>query len=75
VHSQAILRVVDDEGVVTEDEFIEAESDQAEYEADVADGVISSMSDDQKNDARRRRAGDRSDARAAASRRSRLEES
>jgi preprotein translocase subunit YajC len=47
VHSQAILRVVDDEdGTVTEDEFIEAEADQAEYEGDVANGVISSVSDD-----------------------------
>jgi len=47
VHSQAILRVVDEEeGTVTEDEFIEAESDRAEYEADVANGVIPSMSDD-----------------------------
>ena len=45
VHSQAILRVVDDEDV-TEDEFIEAEADQAEYEGDVANGVISSVSDD-----------------------------
>ncbi|AUG29875.1 MULTISPECIES: preprotein translocase subunit YajC [Microbacterium] len=47
VHSQAILRVVDEEeGTVTEDEFIEAESDQAEYAADVADGEITSVSDD-----------------------------
>ncbi|RKS89552.1 preprotein translocase subunit YajC [Microbacterium sp. AG790] len=47
VHSQAILRVVDDEdGTVTEDEFIEAEADQAEYEGDVANGVISSVSND-----------------------------
>ncbi|KIC57325.1 preprotein translocase subunit YajC [Microbacterium hominis] len=45
VHSQAILRVVEDE-TVTEDEFIEAEADRAEYEADVAGGVISSVSDD-----------------------------
>lgn len=48
VHSQAILRVVDEEeGTVTEDEFIEAEADQAEYVADVADGEITSLSDDQ----------------------------
>ena len=47
VHSQAILRVVDEEdGTVTEDEFIEAEADQAEYEGDVANGIISSVSDD-----------------------------
>ena len=36
---------MDDEDV-TEDEFIEAEADQAEYEGDVANGVISSVSDD-----------------------------
>lgn len=48
VHSQAILRVVDEEdGTVTEDEFLEAEADQAEYAADVADGEITSISDDQ----------------------------
>lgn len=47
VHSQAILRVVDEEaGTLTEDEFIEAESDQAEYVADVVDGEIASISDD-----------------------------
>jgi len=46
VHSQAILRVVEDE-TVTEDEFIEAESDQAEYDSDVAEGAITSVSDDQ----------------------------
>ena len=41
VHSQAILRVVDEEeGTLTEDEFLEAESDQAEYVADVVDGEI-----------------------------------
>ena len=39
VHSQAILRVVDPtEGVVTEDEFIESEADEAEYVADAAEG-------------------------------------
>lgn len=48
VHSQALLRVVDeDEGTVTEDEFIEAEADEAEYIADVADGEITSIGDDQ----------------------------
>lgn len=46
VHSQAILRVVEDE-VLTEDQFIEVEEHQAEYEADVEQGVISSVSDDQ----------------------------
>ena len=47
VHSQAILRVVDEEeGTVTEDEFIEAEADQAEYVADVAEGIVPSVSDD-----------------------------
>ena len=49
VHSQAILRVVDPvEGVVTEDEFIEAEASEAEYIAGVADGDITSISDDHK---------------------------
>ncbi|MGP3536689.1 preprotein translocase subunit YajC [Microbacterium sp. RD1] len=49
VHSQAILRVVDPtEGFVSEDEFIEAEESEAEYIAGVADGDISSISDDQK---------------------------
>lgn len=49
VHSQAILRIVDPaEGVVTEDEFIEAEESEAEYIAGVADGDITSISDDQK---------------------------
>jgi preprotein translocase subunit YajC len=47
VHSQAILRVVDPvEGVVTEDEFIEAEASEAGYVAGVASGEISSISDD-----------------------------
>ena len=47
VHSQAILRVVSPtEGVVTEDEFLEAEVSQEEYAAGVADGEISSLSDD-----------------------------
>lgn len=45
VHSQAILRTVEDEPV-TEDDFIEAEADQAEYTADVADGEIRSITED-----------------------------
>ncbi|MDQ1128544.1 preprotein translocase subunit YajC [Microbacterium sp. SORGH_AS_0888] len=50
VHSQAILRVVNPaEGVVTEDEFIEAEASEAEYIAGVADGDITSISDDKKS--------------------------
>ncbi|RKT36997.1 preprotein translocase subunit YajC [Microbacterium sp. AG1240] len=49
VHSQAILRIVNPaEGFVTEDEFIEAEESEAEYIAGVADGDITSISDDQK---------------------------
>lgn len=41
VHSQAILRVVTPAaGLVTEEEFLVAEAHQAEYEADVADGLI-----------------------------------
>lgn len=48
VHSQAILRVVDEsEETVTEDEFIEAEESEAEYVAGVMDGEITSISDDQ----------------------------
>ncbi|MFC6325836.1 preprotein translocase subunit YajC [Microbacterium koreense] len=47
VHSQAILRIVNPtEGVVTEDEFIEAEASEAGYVEAVADGDISSISDD-----------------------------
>ena len=47
VHSQAILRVVNPiEGVVADDEFIEAEADEADYVADVAEGYESSISDD-----------------------------
>ena len=47
VHSQAILRVVDEtEETVTEDEYLEAVADQAEYAADVADGEVTSISDD-----------------------------
>jgi len=49
VHSQAVLRVVDPaEGVVTEDEFIAAEESEAEYVAGVADGDITSISDDRR---------------------------
>ncbi|WP_295853422.1 preprotein translocase subunit YajC [uncultured Microbacterium sp.] len=49
VHSQAILRIVDSSaGTVTEDEFIEAEETEAEYVAGVADGDITSISDDQR---------------------------
>lgn len=49
VHSQAVLRVVDPaEGFVTEDEFIEAEESEAEYTAGVADGDLTSISDDQR---------------------------
>ena len=47
VHSQAILRAISPtEGVVTEDEFLEAEADQAEYASDVANGFETSISDD-----------------------------
>ncbi|MCG7416619.1 preprotein translocase subunit YajC [Microbacterium sp. ACRRU] len=47
VHSQAVLRVVNPaQGYVTEDEFIEAEETEAEYIAGVADGDITSISDD-----------------------------
>lgn len=47
VHSQAILRVVDPaQGTVTEDDFIEAEANEAGYVAGVASGSISSISDD-----------------------------
>ena len=47
VHSQAILRVVDlVEGTVTDDDFIEAEANEAGYVAGVASGSISSISDD-----------------------------
>ncbi|HWM15093.1 MAG TPA: preprotein translocase subunit YajC [Microbacterium sp.] len=47
VHSQAILRVVDPvEGDVTEDEYIESEASEAGYIEGVADGEISSLSDD-----------------------------
>lgn len=46
VHSQALLRVVEDE-TLSEDEFLEAEADQAEYDADVVNGEITSLSDDE----------------------------
>lgn len=50
VHSQAVLRIVDPaQGAVTEDEFIEAEETEAEYVAGVADGDITSISDDQRS--------------------------
>jgi len=49
VHSQAILRIVDSAaGTVTEDEYIEAEETEAEYITGVADGDITSISDDQR---------------------------
>jgi len=48
VHSQAILRVVTPEvGTVTEDEYLAAEESHAEYAEGVANGDISSISDDQ----------------------------
>lgn len=41
VHSQAILRVVEPETEeISDEEFAEAEEEQAEYEADVAEGII-----------------------------------
>ena len=47
VHSQAILRVVSPtEGAVTENEYLEAEASQAGYAEAVAEGDISSISDD-----------------------------
>jgi preprotein translocase subunit YajC len=59
VHSQAILRIVNPtEGFVSEDEFIEAEEGEAEYIAGVADGEISSISDDQKRARSEHRADD-----------------
>jgi preprotein translocase subunit YajC len=42
------IKVNPAEGFVTEDEFIEAEESEAEYIAGVADGDITSISDDQK---------------------------
>ncbi|KAA9087015.1 preprotein translocase subunit YajC [Microbacterium radiodurans] len=48
VHSQAVLRVVDPtEGSLTEDEYIEAEEHHDEYVADVEQGLITSVSDDE----------------------------
>lgn len=48
VHSQAILRVVaPGEHTVTEDEYLAAEESHAEYAEGVANGDISSISDDQ----------------------------
>lgn len=56
VHSQSILRVVDPaEGVVTEDEFIEAEVSEAGYIDGVASGSISSISDDRAAEAEHKR--------------------
>src|SRR6478736_5103660 len=47
VHSQAILRVVaPGAGSVSEDEYLEAEESHAEYAEGVANGDISSISDD-----------------------------
>ncbi|WP_298742365.1 preprotein translocase subunit YajC [uncultured Microbacterium sp.] len=41
VHSQAILRVVEPEAEeISDEEFDEAQEDQAEYHADVAEGII-----------------------------------
>ena len=48
VHSQAILRVVNPaEGAVSEDDYLAAEESHAEYAEGVANGDISSISDDQ----------------------------
>jgi preprotein translocase subunit YajC len=48
VHSQAILRIVNPAtGAVSEDEFIQAEESHTEYVEGVADGDITSISDDQ----------------------------
>ncbi|WP_019180659.1 preprotein translocase subunit YajC [Microbacterium yannicii] len=47
VHSQAILRIVEPTtGTVTEDEFLAAEESHAEYAEGVANGDITSISDD-----------------------------
>lgn len=46
VHSQSILRIVSPTDVLSEDEFLEAEADQAEYASDVANGYETSISDD-----------------------------
>ena len=48
VHSQAILRIVSPtDGAVSEDEYLAAEESHAEYAEGVANGDISSISDDQ----------------------------
>lgn len=48
VHSQAILRIVSPTaGAVSEDEYLAAEESHAEYAEGVANGDISSISDDQ----------------------------
>lgn len=50
VHSQAILRIVEPaQGFVTEDDFIEAEASEENYVEGVADGEISSISDDRRS--------------------------
>lgn len=47
VHSQAILRVVNPtEGAVSEDDYLAAEESHAEYAEGVANGDITSVSDD-----------------------------
>ncbi|MCJ1707356.1 preprotein translocase subunit YajC [Microbacterium sp. VKM Ac-2923] len=62
VHSQAVLRIVDPiEGAVTEDEFIEAEESEAEYVGGVADGEITSISDDDRAARRSTADADRDD--------------
>ncbi len=49
MHSQAILRIVEpSKGFVTEDDFIEAEVSEETYVESVADGDISSISDDRR---------------------------
>lgn len=56
VHSQAILRIVNPTaGAVTEDEYLAAEQSHDEYAAGVAEGEISSISDDRQT---AREAGD-----------------
>lgn len=52
VHSQAILRVVEPStGFVTEDDFIDSEASEERYVEGVADGEISSISDDHRRQA------------------------
>lgn len=49
VHSQAILRVVSPtEGAVSEDDYLAAEQSHEEYAEAVADGEITSISDDRR---------------------------